>query len=444
MKVCFVVSLFLILSTLHLTTDDDPMSTNQLTKETKFKTNFNQNLKENEGLSHDVPVNGVRKERKLSVTDLTQKIVTRKLQNDDETNLNTNDDFNSALDPVGQMTDESFQSPITAMSKFNENRKTQQLDQGQLPPYEMNSQNPDGEEEGEEEESPIDEEQEVEENAALETEDDLERVYKKISETLKLYENAYQQCIDNIPDKFYNAVTVTECVGENYSLLIDDLDYEKRKLLSMIELKIRDSMLLNCYQQSEGNLENAKGCDLVEQDTIRMLWKELDYPRLLNVNRSKYENLHAQMESNLFGLNIEALKPTFERLDKLLEELYDHRMITIANVKIYIDGRTEQVRAYWEARKNIKRIKTTSMQVTSRLVQPPHYYINLDNMPRPVLMNGKPQTYSISNNFYVEQWAKNMGPQRYSNVNTPNTRLTDWNKDPTMAYYQSEDRKLNL
>lgn len=140
------------------------------------------------------------------------------------------------------------------------------------------------------------------------------------------------------------------------------------------------------------------------------------------------------------------MRPIQDELDKLLEELYDHRLLTIAKVKQYIDERTAKVRAkYTGGAINAKpKVKKTKMTITSQLKQPPHYYINLSQLPRPVLLNGTPKTYAVKSNPYVEKWLNNLGPKRFSVVNTPNEQVKGWQPKVGVNYATEENRKLSV
>lgn len=314
---------------------------------------------------------------------------------------------------------------------------------------EPHEEEPHEEEPEEEEEEPQEEEPEEMDEVPDELtisdndEDELERNYRKIADDLKEYQEAYKLCIDNIKDIHFDQKTVDECVGENYNLLIDDINYIKRKIIAQSERALREKFVTHCYHGSDGNIEISEGCDLMEQDTVKMVRHEIDFALLLNVNRLKYEAMYAKLDSEFFDRVVTAIKPVFEEMDKLLEELYDHRLLAIASVKQYIDERTEKVRAKYAAGEvNTKpKLKKTKMVITSQLRQPEHYYINLDRLPRPVILNGKPKMYGVDTNPYVEKWLNNVGPQRFSEVNTPNEQLKNWQPKLDVGYGQDDFRQ---
>lgn len=272
------------------------------------------------------------------------------------------------------------------------------------------------------------------------TEDELEKNYRKIAADLQLYEDAYKLCIDNIKDIHYDTSTVDECVGENYNFLIDDIYYIKRKLIAQAERTLRGIFLSDCYKAAGNNLETGEACDLIEQDAIRLLRHEIDFPLMLAANRAKYENLYAKLEPDFFDNLMMSLKPVQEEMDKLLEELYDHRLLTIAKVRQHIDDRTARVKIKYQGGSiNSKpKVKRTKMVITSQLVQPPHYHINLSQLPRPVLLNGTPKTYAVDSNPYVEKWLNNVGPKRFSEVNTPNVQVKGWQPSLAVSYADSK------
>lgn len=268
------------------------------------------------------------------------------------------------------------------------------------------------------------------------SDDELERNYRKIAEEMEIYENAYKQCISNIKDMDYKTETLIECVGERYNLFLDDVAYLRRKLLSKTETTVRARFIEHCYQKADDDLSISDGCDILERDALVLVWHEIDFPLILNHNKLKYTNLYSHLPDELFDGVISNLRSVYSELNTLMDELYDHQLLSLTNIKNHADLKTSIVRnKLYNGDINEKpKIKKTKILITSTLHQKPHYYLNLDHFPRPVVQNGNPEMYMIKSNPYVQQWANNVGPKRFSEVNTPNVQATNWGYKPKFEY----------
>ena len=132
----------------------------------------------------------------------------------------------------------------------------------------------------------------------------------------------------------------------------------------------------------------------------------------------------------------------YQEFDKLLEELYDHKLLTVSNVKRHIDYRTQEIRNKLKGVFQPPQVKYTKVHIQSTLVQPPHYHIDLDHLPRPVVLNGKPKMYAMDSNPYVQRWANNVGPKRFSEVNNPNVLMKNWAANPEFNYGKDDYRNI--
>lgn len=83
----------------------------------------------------------------------------------------------------------------------------------------------------------------------------MNQKFYEISTNLKVYEDSYKDCIIAIPEIIYSQTTVNNCIGKDFLYVKQDLEFEKRKLMSRSEAKVRISMIENCYNQVGENFE---------------------------------------------------------------------------------------------------------------------------------------------------------------------------------------------
>lgn len=167
--------------------------------------------------------------------------------------------------------------------------------------------------------------------------------YIKIAADLKAYEDAYADCINHLSDNDFSDETVDNCVGINFNFVYDDLDYEKSKLLARADSAIRNLMIQDCYQAAGVDLVQSNACDLLEQDTINLLWNELNFTALVDYHRNKYLFEHSFMNETLFNEIVHQFGFIGNELSSLLVELYDHRTLTVTHLEDLISQRTDEI-----------------------------------------------------------------------------------------------------
>lgn len=167
--------------------------------------------------------------------------------------------------------------------------------------------------------------------------------YIKIAADLKAYEEAYADCINHLSDNDFSDETVDNCVGINFNFVYDDLDYEKSKLLARADSAIRDLMIQQCYTVAGVDLVQSNACDLLEQDTINLMWNELNFTALVDYHRNKYIFEHSFMNETLFNNLVHQFSFVEGELSSLLVELYDHRTLTVTHLEDLISRRTDEI-----------------------------------------------------------------------------------------------------
>ncbi len=258
-------------------------------------------------------------------------------------------------------------------------------------------------------------------NLATNSEEEHNRNYVKISSDLKSYEDSYKACLQNISDSDFSQETIDNCVGEEYQFVFDDIDYEKRKIQARGDNAIRTIMIKTCYNEAGADLVMDNACDLIQRDTLDLLWNELNFEVLIEYHREKYIFVHAKLPEVVFAKVINKFKDTYGELAELIEELYAHRDLTIARLKRDIDERTALITDKFRKQSDhpTPKIKKDLITIDEVLIDHPNYHLDLDNLPRPMIENGKGQMYAMDNNPWVQSFAHNIGPDHYASINTP-------------------------
>lgn len=167
--------------------------------------------------------------------------------------------------------------------------------------------------------------------------------YILIAAELKAYEDAYSTCINALSDNDFSDETVDNCVGINYNYVYDDCDYEKSKILARADSALRDFMIQNCYTSAGVDLVMSNACDLIETDAINLLWNELDFGALLDYHRNKYLFEYSYINETIFNTLVGEFQSVFNETNSLLQEMYDHRELTVAHLEDLISRRTSDI-----------------------------------------------------------------------------------------------------
>lgn len=235
--------------------------------------------------------------------------------------------------------------------------------------------------------------------------------FKRISEDLMEIQEAYEQCIDDIHDNDFSELSVNECVGKDFIFVLNDIAYERKKIISRADSKIRKHMIEECYEVAGRDEIMSNGCDLMERDLLDLLWSELNFSGLVEYNKHKYLFEFGEVPVKTFDKLIEIFSKLEEELDELITEIYDHNDVTIIKLKKHIDERTRKViemaRESYEnpQPKLFKHVIQIEEKVSG---QRP---IDVRDVPRPMLQDASSQMYALHNNPYVEQFNEETGHQ---------------------------------
>ncbi len=149
-------------------------------------------------------------------------------------------------------------------------------------------------------------------------------MYQLISHSYKIYEQNYRNCLDEIIDKNFTKTNVKECVGVNYSKIMNFNYYEKMKVFSEIDIEMKEIILGICYEEALTNEVWANGCDLFQKDALDLVWAELNYYQTLQENEQKYKSIFTNIPPECFNKMISRVKRNYYAYTELLEEIDVH------------------------------------------------------------------------------------------------------------------------
>ena len=71
-------------------------------------------------------------------------------------------------------------------------------------------------------------------------------------------------------------------------------------------------MINYCYKQAGVNLTMAKACDLIQNDSILLLWEGLNYAKLVETHRRKYQQEYSFIKKDVIDKIISTLSQMYE------------------------------------------------------------------------------------------------------------------------------------
>jgi hypothetical protein len=155
---------------------------------------------------------------------------------------------------------------------------------------------------------------------------------------------------------------------------------------------MRSIIIDTCYIHAGEDPILSDACDLFEKDSNTLLWNSLDYTDMMNFNKHKYTFIYEKMPEHLFDEMMEHFKPIKEALDELLDEVEEHRMLTISRIKDHVEKRTKGIMIFNDVYPNdpdhpTPNIRSYKLEVKQLIPNKhlPHVSINI---PRPIRMDG--------------------------------------------------------
>lgn len=246
--------------------------------------------------------------------------------------------------------------------------------------------------------------------------------YQRISQDCQRYEDAYKDCLDAIPTSDYSETTINECVGPNFSYVINDLDFERRKILAAADKKVRNLMIQLCYTVAGLDTVMSSGCDLIERDALDLLWADLNFRILLDYNSQKYLFEYGQVPETVFQNLMSVFTDLYKNFDVLVTEVDNHKDLTLVRLKEFIDNKTKAIVQLAAERQDhpLPKITTQTIQVTQTVNDPNSF--NLLNLPRPIVQDTSNNASYRGGKGASNQHLSNIA-QTYPNAITEQTGL---------------------
>ncbi len=73
------------------------------------------------------------------------------------------------------------------------------------------------------------------------------RNFIKIGDIINNYMELYKECIELIPHSDFSEKEVQDCVGKDFILFNNDIDYLRKSIISIFDNRIKQFFVLNCY-----------------------------------------------------------------------------------------------------------------------------------------------------------------------------------------------------
>ena len=169
------------------------------------------------------------------------------------------------------------------------------------------------------------------------------RNFKKISNDLKVYEDEYSKCLKDISDEEYTEDKIDECVGKNFIKVVLDIKYETLKIMARADTKVRRYFIDKCYVPAGVQEDFSVGCDLMEKDSLDLMWNGMDFVELLEINKEKYMLEYGKVPEETFSQIMASLVAFGKEFFELLDEVDSHKEVTILRLKTLIDDRTKLI-----------------------------------------------------------------------------------------------------
>ena len=167
--------------------------------------------------------------------------------------------------------------------------------------------------------------------------------FNKISRDIKVFEDEYKECINNIHDQVFTEEEIEECVGKDFKKVILDIKYETLKILSRGDARTKEFFLEYCYKPAGTNEQFATACDVMEKDVLDLLWNAMDFVQICRLNEDKYLSVISAMPRHSFEEIMNNLTEFSAELFELLDEVDSHKEVLILRLKTLIDDRTKLI-----------------------------------------------------------------------------------------------------
>lgn len=172
----------------------------------------------------------------------------------------------------------------------------------------------------------------------------LEQSYMGIASELRVYQEAYIECLDKLSDLDFSQPNIDKCVGKGLRFVLDDADYFKLRILARVDSIVQSEMIESCFKVAGVDLVFSSACDLLQKDALNLLWSELNYHALIDYHRNKYTFRDAMLPQETLDNIVAQLEPLYKKQVDLLVETHNHKTLTLQRIKDYIADRFEYIR----------------------------------------------------------------------------------------------------
>ena len=204
--------------------------------------------------------------------------------------------------------------------------------------------------------------------------------FNKISKDIKVFEDEYKECINNIHDQVFTEEEIEECVGKDFKKVILDIKYETLKILSRGDARTKEFYLEYCYKPAGTNEQFATACDVMEKDVLDLLWNAMDFVQICRLNEDKYLSVISAMPRHNFEELMNNLTEFSAELFELLDEVDSHKEVLILRLKTLIDDRTKLI--IEAAQENAENPQPKIIHHTINIVTEVHdHNVDTENLP---------------------------------------------------------------
>lgn len=204
--------------------------------------------------------------------------------------------------------------------------------------------------------------------------DEWERTknFEEIASSTRNIEKAYIECLEKLSDLNFSQENIHNCLGPNNNYVLNDIEYEKFKLIGRTEQTFKKVMLEECYVPAGEDVVMSNGCDILSQDVKDLMWLELNFYEIPNSHVEKYTKVYSKLPDVVFHNILLRLKVFYSEVVPLMKELNLHRDVVTTHIKTYVDNRKLQLSIQFKdsPRFPIPVITRHSIELTETITDP--------------------------------------------------------------------------
>lgn len=176
------------------------------------------------------------------------------------------------------------------------------------------------------------------------SEEERMRNYRRITYDLKVYEDEYTNCITEIPSALFSDDAVDACTGRDMVKVGLDIKYVTMRTMSKMDSKIKALFVERCFQPHIHDEIILAGCDIMERDVLSLMWTGLRFYQLVEANKQKYLYEYSRVPYALYEELLGQLTDFGAEFFELINEIDNHKEVTILRLKTLIADRWKLVR----------------------------------------------------------------------------------------------------